>query len=97
MAYVVIAKWTANEGAEEAVLDAIRQLIPHSRAEPGSRVYQPCRDPENPREFVLFEVYDDEASYQAHLDSEHARRLVFETAIPLLASRERTFLTTIDG
>jgi quinol monooxygenase YgiN len=96
MTYVVIAKWTANEGAEEAVLDAIRQLIPLSRAEPGSRVYQPCRNPEDPREFVLFEVYDDEASYQAHLESEHGRRYIVETAVPLLAGRERTFLETID-
>jgi quinol monooxygenase YgiN len=97
MAYGLIAKWTVNEGSEEVVLNAIRELTPRSRAEPANRLYQACRTEQNPLEFVLFEVYEDEAGYQAHLATEHFKRWALETAIPLLASRERTFLTTIDG
>ena len=33
MAYVVTAKWTAKEGEEETVLDAIRHLIPRLLAD----------------------------------------------------------------
>jgi quinol monooxygenase YgiN len=95
MAYVVIARWTARPGREEEVRSAIIKLIAPSRAERGSRWYQPSQDPRNPRVFVLFEVYDDEAAYQAHTESEHFQRLAVEGAIPLLESREREFYETI--
>ena len=95
MAYVVIARWLALAGSEELVLDVIAQLTPLSRAEPACRSYQACRSLENPREFVLFEVYDDEAGYRAHLDSEHFQRLGFGRAIPALEERQRSFYETI--
>jgi quinol monooxygenase YgiN len=96
VAYVVTAKWTARPGQEDVVLEAIRRLIEPSRAEPGCRLYQPARDLDDPRVFVLIEVYDDEAAYRAHGDSEHFRRWAVDHAIPLLESRERTFLETVE-
>ena len=96
MGYVVTAKWTAKEGEEEKVYAAIRELLEPSRAEPGNRFYQPNRDPENPRVFFFYEIYDDEDAYKAHGDSEHFQRLGFGEAIPLLESRERWFYRTID-
>jgi len=94
--YVVAARWTAQEGQEEVVLDAIRRLISPSRAEPGCRLYQPTRDLEDPRVFLLFEVYDDEAAYRAHGESEHFQRWGAGQALPVLEQRERSFLETID-
>jgi quinol monooxygenase YgiN len=96
MAYVVTATWTAKEGEEEAVLAAIRELIPLSRAEPGCRFYQPSRRPDDPRVFFFYEIYDDEAAYRAHGESEHFARLGFGDAIPRLESRERVMYETID-
>ena len=96
MAYVVSAIWTANEGSEQAVLDALSELAPLSREEPGNVYYQAYQAPEEPRVFRLFEVYADEAGYQAHMDSDHFQRLAFGTAIPLLESRERAFYETLD-
>jgi len=75
MGYVVTAKWTAKEGEEETVLASIRQLVGPSRAEPGCSFYQPARDPEDPRVFFLYEIYDDEDAYKAHGESEHFQRL----------------------
>ena len=96
MAYVVTAKWTAREGEEERVLESIKSLIAPSRAEPGCLYYQACRDPENPRVFFLFELYEDEAAYKSHGESEHFQRHGFGEAIPLLENRERWFYLTID-
>jgi quinol monooxygenase YgiN len=96
MGYVVTAKWTAKEGEEVKVYEAIQQLLEPSRAEPGNRFYQPNRDPENPRVFFFYEIYDDEDAYKAHGESEHFQRLGFGEAIPLLESRERWFYETID-
>ena len=96
MAYVVTAKWTAKEGEEETVLDAIHNLIPASRAEPGNLFYQPTRDPEDPRVFFFFEIYEDEDAYKAHGASEHFEKYGFGQAIPVLEGRERKFYETID-
>ena len=96
MAYVVSAVWTAKPGKEELVRDVIRQLVPLSRAEPGCRFYQPYFDPAVPLVFRLFEIYDDEAAYKAHAESEHFQRLALEQAIPQLDSRERRFYETFE-
>jgi quinol monooxygenase YgiN len=96
MAYVVTAKWTAKPGEEEAVLGCIRKLAGPSRAEPGCQYYQPTRSPDDPRVFFLFEIYDDEAAYKAHGESEHFQTYGFGDAVPRLESRERAFYETID-
>ena len=67
-----------------------------SRAEPGCRFYQPSRDPDDPNVFFFFEIYDDEAAYAAHGESEHFQRLGIGEAIPLLVDRERRFYATVD-
>jgi quinol monooxygenase YgiN len=96
MAYTVTAKWTAREGEDERVLDFIRELAPPSREEPGCLVYRVNRDLEDPRVFLLYEEYADEAAYRAHGESDHFRRLALEGAIPLLESRERSFYESLD-
>jgi quinol monooxygenase YgiN len=95
MAYVVCATWTAREGEEDAVLDAIRHLMAESPKEPGILIYQAQRDPENPAVFFLYEQYTDEGAYQAHLDSDHFKEWGFGHAIPRLAARERKFYETL--
>lgn len=96
MAFVVTAKWTAKEGEEEAVAAAIKQLVGPSRAEPGMILYQPHRDPQNPRVFFFYEQYTDQAAYEAHGNSEHFKRYGLGEAIPRLESRERAFYETWD-
>jgi quinol monooxygenase YgiN len=97
MAYVVTARWIAKEGEEGRVRQAITSMIEPSRAEPGCLYYQPNSDPEDPRVFFFFELYEDEASYRAHGESEHFQRYGFGEAIPLLESRERWFYRTLEG
>jgi quinol monooxygenase YgiN len=94
MAFVVLAKWIAAPGEEEAVAAAIDALIEPSRAEPGNLMYQPHRDPSDSRVFLLYEQYVDEAAYQAHGASEHFAQHGHGNAIPRLAARERSFYET---
>jgi len=96
MGYVVRATWTAQPGSEHIVHQALAELAPPSRQEPGCRFYTAYQDPKEPLVFHLFEIYDDEAAYQAHGASEHFQRLAFGTAIPVLAGRERAFFETLD-
>ena len=97
MAVVLKATWTAREGAEATVLDALEKLSPLSRADPGCRFYQAYRDPAEPRVFHIFEVYDDEAAVEAHGASEHFRAHALGQAIPALDARQREFFETIDA
>jgi len=96
MAYVVTARWTARQGEEERVLRAIKKLIEPSRAEPANSFYQANRDPDDPRVFFLYEIYDDREAADDHWASEHFKRHALDDAIPRLESRERWFYTTIE-
>jgi quinol monooxygenase YgiN len=95
MGYVVTATWTAEPGKEDVVLDAVTQLTPLSRQEPGNLFYQVYRDPAAPAVFRFFEIYADEDAYTAHGASEHFARYGHGQAIPALATRERAFFETI--
>jgi quinol monooxygenase YgiN len=96
MPVVLQATWIAKEGSEQIVLDALEQLSPLSRAEPGCRFYQAYRDPAAPRVFHIFEIYDDDAAVEAHIASEHFETYALGRAIPALESRQREFFQTID-
>jgi quinol monooxygenase YgiN len=96
MAYVVLAKWTAKEGQEDRLAEICDEMTESSRAEPGNLYYQAQRSVEDPRLFLLYEQYSDEAGYEAHMASDHFTRLVKEEAIPnILESREREFYETL--
>jgi quinol monooxygenase YgiN len=96
MAYVVAATYKAREGEEERVREVLEIMGPLSRAEPACRFYQAHRSPDDPRVFFLYEQYDDEAGYQAHMASDHFEAYIRGQAIPALESRERAFYVTMD-
>jgi autoinducer 2-degrading protein len=91
MSYAVCVTWTAKEGEEEEVAAALLRLLKPSRAEPGVQVYRAHRDPQNPRVFFMYELYDDEAAYKAHTETDHFQREGFGNAIPRLEDRRREF------
>jgi quinol monooxygenase YgiN len=90
--YVVIARWRARAGEEDAVARALVEIVPIARAEPGMVAYQVHRDPEDPQVFTIYERYVDAAAYDAHLGSEPMQRLGFGDAIPRLEDRTRELL-----
>jgi quinol monooxygenase YgiN len=96
VSHVLIARWTAAPGNEEHVERVLLELAAATREEPGCRAYRPTRSLDDPRVFLIYEEYDDEAALEAHSASEHFRRYVLEEGIPLLESRERTFFRTLD-
>lgn len=96
MAYVVAAVYRCKPGEEERVREVLELMAPLSRAEPACRFYQAHRSAEDRRVFFLYEQYDDEAGYQAHLASEHFERHIRGEAIPRLESRERAFYLTLE-
>jgi quinol monooxygenase YgiN len=96
MAYVVAAIWRAKEGKEETIAQALQKMAPLSRQEPGCLLYVVHRSPTNPRTFFLYEQYNDENGYQAHLKTSHFEQYGRLEGIPNLESREREFYETLD-
>ena len=91
MAYVLAVTWTAKAGNEEAVHALLRQLGQASRVEAGLINYITHVDPENPREFFIYEMYRDASGLEAHQETEHFQELVLRQALPLLENRVRRY------
>jgi quinol monooxygenase YgiN len=61
-----------------------------ARAEPGCKQFDVLVDRDDPTKIVLYEIYADEAAFEVHQQTPHFKHYL-EKAVPLLASRERTF------
>ena len=70
--YVIVAEFNVVAEHVDDFLDAIKINAGHSVArEPGCRQFDVCIDPVRGECIYLYEVYDDEPAFQAHLESEH--------------------------
>ena len=63
-----------------------------ARKEPGCRQFEVLVDPKDQGKVMLYEVYNDEAAFEAHQQTPHFKKYLAE-AVPLLASRERHVFT----
>jgi autoinducer 2-degrading protein len=59
-----------------------------ARKEPGCKLFEVLVDPKDRTSLMLFEMYGDEAAFEAHQQTPHFKKYLAE-AVPLLASRER--------
>ena len=89
MAYVLAVNWTAKEGHEAEIHEILGILGDASRQEPGVITYTTHVDPDNPREFFIYEKYYDVSGLEAHQETPHFKKYVLEKAIPLLEARVR--------
>lgn len=94
---VIIAEFEVKPGKLEEFLELAEVDARHSVAdEPGCRQFTVTVDREPPDRVVLFEVYDDDAAFDAHVETPHLK--AFRTGIePLIVSRHVRRLTRIHG
>jgi quinol monooxygenase YgiN len=97
MPYIVAVRWTAKEGEAEEIARALRELEAPSLAEPGIIEWRPHRDPENPDNFFIFEVYADADAYKTHTETPHFAVWGVGHAFPRLAERRREFYEPLRG
>jgi quinol monooxygenase YgiN len=96
MAFVLVVRMRAAEGNLDEVVATLKELAAATQQEPGCAHYIPVQDPEDPRSFLLYEQYADEAAFEAHGASEHFQRLALGKLFALLESdRERRFYRTL--
>lgn len=92
---IVLARYTVASGWEETVSVALREMESRSRAEPGCLEYRVYRSVEGPSLFMLFEVYANQAAYDAHRGAAYFRELVEGIIAPHLLAREREYYTPL--
>ncbi|MBK6004818.1 antibiotic biosynthesis monooxygenase [Ramlibacter ginsenosidimutans] len=68
---VLLVEFCIHASFVPAFEAAIAENARASRREPGCRQFDVCRDAADPSLFYLYELYDDEAAIQAHLQSPH--------------------------
>jgi len=94
--YVVVAQWLAKEGKDDEIASVLKTAVMNSRAEPGCVLFMANRSVENPRRFVLYEQFRDEAAFQAHCATESFKQNVLGRIVPLLESRSREICAVIE-
>ena len=78
---------------QDSVDEFMRKLNENAaaaRKEPGCRQFDVLVDPEDRGRVMLYEVYADQAAFEAHQQTAHFKKYLAE-AVPLLESRERKF------
>ena len=74
MSYVVTVVFRATPGHRDAFRKAMIENATASRTrEPGCRQFDVCEKADG-SEIFLYEIYDDEAAFKAHLAAEHYQR-----------------------
>ena len=89
--FVLVARYLTKEGEEENVAKFLSRMaaLSNSDIEPGCVLYHINQSTDNPRSFLLYEEYVDEAGFEAHTKTDYFNQLVVQGAVPLLESRER--------
>ena len=84
---VVIAQYRTKAGKGDEVASVLALHRSATVAEPGCRAFVVNRSLDDGDRFVLYEQYDDEASFQAHRETSHFKTYIEGRVVPLLAER----------
>jgi quinol monooxygenase YgiN len=87
--------WVVREGQLDAAIDIIARFAPEARKEPGLEFFSINQSAANPLEFLLYEIFTDEAAFEVHQQTPHFRTMILEEALPLLSKRERVQYRTL--
>ena len=85
----VTAMWEARKGEADAVADILARFAPKARQEPGMKLFLVHRGVANRDQFLFYELFEDDAAFAAHQQTEHFRALILGEGVPRLTKRER--------
>lgn len=87
MMYVVLVEFRLHPGSAEAFMPLIRKQARTSlERESGCHRFDICVDAENAENVLLYEVYDDRAAFDVHLESPHF--IEFDRAVASLVAEK---------
>jgi (4S)-4-hydroxy-5-phosphonooxypentane-2,3-dione isomerase len=79
---------TARGGEEHRIAELFAKLQAASRQEPGCLMYVVHQHVSDPRKFLVYEQYEDEAALELHRNSAHFQEIAANTIYKLIDARE---------
>lgn len=73
MSKTLYAEFTVLPGSEEIVASLMASLTEQVRAEPGNQLFLPHTKAAEPNKYFVFEVYDDDAAFEAHINAHYGK------------------------
>lgn len=83
-------------GAEEKCREFMSTMQQHTRQEPGCLMYVGHQSTQNPRHFMFYEQYKDQAALDAHRNAPYFKEYVTNGLGPLLEQRSAELYKEID-
>jgi (4S)-4-hydroxy-5-phosphonooxypentane-2,3-dione isomerase len=95
---VLVANYYTQEGKDDEVANILKKMVAYcnSDQEPGCLLYVVNRSIDDPRKFLLYEQYEDEAAVEAHRATDMFQKYVLGTVVPMLEHREPHFYTVVE-
>ena len=93
---VLAVTWVAKEGEEDTVIQLFRVLAETSLKEPGCRAFMVHRGVEDPRQFMIYEQYRDQASLDAHRAAPYFKEIARGALLKCAERREGVLYIRID-
>jgi autoinducer 2-degrading protein len=94
MSYALVVTIRIKPENLDAFMEKLAANAAAARKEPGCLTFEVLAEPTDPTRVVLYEVYESQAAFQAHQETE-AFKVYLAEAVPLLAERGRTFMTRL--
>ncbi len=95
MALALVVNFTVKAGNEEKAKQYMRAMEERTRREPGCHQYIGHQAEDDPRRFLFYELYDDQAALDAHRASPHYAQYVTNGLLPLMETRITGLFHTI--
>ncbi len=83
---VLVVNWLAHAGKEHEVAAIFQKQAAAARTEPGCLMFQVHRHRDDPRRFLIYEQYKDDAALEAHRNTPHFLEYV-RKQLPALGER----------
>ena len=96
MALAVIVNFTVKAGEESKAKEWIKKMEEQTRREPGCRHYIGHQSVEDPRRFMFYELYDDQAALDAHSASSYYQQYVTNGLQKIMETRLVGMFQTVD-
>lgn len=95
--YVLCAYLTTRPETADQVVSLLQEMAPLSLSEPGCHAYAINQSVDDPTRILIYEQYDDEAAFQAHVASPHMASVIEAQVWPLVADRRRELYNLMAG
>jgi quinol monooxygenase YgiN len=94
MSFALVVNIRTKPETRAAFMEKLAANAAAARSEPGCLTFDVLVHPDDPDRVMLYEIYQNETAFQEH-QATAAFKTYLAEAVPMVASRDRTFMTRI--